>query len=477
MVLSEGYTGGATFPGAAYRAVKVIKDIEIRDLTFKNSTGTAIDFDDCRNIFMEDMELLDNNKGFVMDNCAEIAIDNIIIPSSTDNGCEFNTCGFGDIEGLSTPSNGGHGVVMNNVRIMPFNNCASNSNTGDGYNITTGDTVQLVVEASSNSGQGIEFVSGNVGCFVHNSIVESNTSDGIKLTASSDDILISNNQINSNGGYGVNIAVSGDDNNIVVGNKFASNTSGAINDSGTGTTRGSNSGDAIVSFRGTSTQAAELRLYEDTDDGVNYTSFKAGTQSANIDYTLPTDDGNADEFLKTNGSGVLSWAVASGSGSERINTTTTNVNVSNTTDETNLISFTLNANKLSTANILWVRIYFDSFNCQGAGGINLKCYYDTASIDLINGSSVGTYASSLGWVDFFIYASGATNTQELCGQINMSVSATVPSAALTQLYNVVVGTGAIDSTVNKTVKITFKAAIADANTNINMVNGFAVLLK
>ncbi len=241
IILSEGYTGGATLP-TTYRAVKVIKDIEIHDITLKNSTGTAIDLDDVRNVFLEDLEIVDNNKGFTMDNVSEIAIDNVIIPSNTSNGCEFNNCGFGDMEGLATPANGGHGVVLNNVRIMPFNNCASNANTGDGYNITSGDTVQLVVEASGNGGQGIEFVSGNIGCFIHNSVCETNTSDGIKLTATTDEVVISNSQILDNGGYGLNIAAATCDSNLANGCIFEENTSGAYNDSGTNTHIKSNVG-------------------------------------------------------------------------------------------------------------------------------------------------------------------------------------------------------------------------------------------
>src|SRR3990167_7666232 len=242
LVLSEGYTGGATFPGAAYRAVKVVKDIEIKDLTLKNSTGTAIDFDDVRNVFLEDLEIVDNNKGFTMDNCSEISIDNLIVPSNDSNGCEFNTCGFADIESISTPSNGGHGMVINNFRVGNIVGSSSNSNTGDGYNITSASILQLnKVEASSNGGQGIELVSGNTAIGI-DAFVESNTSDGIKLTASSDDTIISGSHINSNGGYGVNIAASTCDNNLISSNKFASNTTAAYNNSGTGTLIRSNIG-------------------------------------------------------------------------------------------------------------------------------------------------------------------------------------------------------------------------------------------
>ena len=56
------------------------------------------------------------------------------------------------------------------------------------------------------------------------------------------------------------------------------------------------------------TGSGELRIYEDTDNGTNYSGFKVGAQSADIDYVLPTADGSSGQKLTTNGSGTLSWA-------------------------------------------------------------------------------------------------------------------------------------------------------------------------
>ena len=58
------------------------------------------------------------------------------------------------------------------------------------------------------------------------------------------------------------------------------------------------------------TGSGQLRIYEDTDNGTNYSAFQVGTQSADITYTLPTADGTSGFQLTTNGSGVLSWAAA-----------------------------------------------------------------------------------------------------------------------------------------------------------------------
>lgn len=74
-------------------------------------------------------------------------------------------------------------------------------------------------------------------------------------------------------------------------------------------------GTGTFNLKGNATQAAELRLYEDTDAGTNYTAFKVGTQAGDLTYTLPTAQGAANTFLQNDGSGGLSWAAAAGGGS------------------------------------------------------------------------------------------------------------------------------------------------------------------
>lgn len=54
---------------------------------------------------------------------------------------------------------------------------------------------------------------------------------------------------------------------------------------------------------------AEIRLFEDSDNGTNYTAFKPGVQSANITYTLPTAAAAANgHVLSSTTAGVMSWA-------------------------------------------------------------------------------------------------------------------------------------------------------------------------
>ena len=68
-----------------------------------------------------------------------------------------------------------------------------------------------------------------------------------------------------------------------------------------------------VSIEGTSASGAQLRLYEDTDNGTNYVGLKAADSiAANITFTLPSADGVNGQVIQTNGSGTLSFASFTG---------------------------------------------------------------------------------------------------------------------------------------------------------------------
>jgi len=66
-----------------------------------------------------------------------------------------------------------------------------------------------------------------------------------------------------------------------------------------------------VAISGAAAGPGELRFYEDTDLGTNYTGFKAGNLTASVAYTLPLADGTSGQALTTNSSGVLSWTTMS----------------------------------------------------------------------------------------------------------------------------------------------------------------------
>jgi hypothetical protein len=69
----------------------------------------------------------------------------------------------------------------------------------------------------------------------------------------------------------------------------------------------------FVSVGGAATQSGEIRFLEDTDNGSSYVALKsASALGGNLSLTLPTADGSAGQFMKTDGSGNLSFAAPAG---------------------------------------------------------------------------------------------------------------------------------------------------------------------
>jgi hypothetical protein len=76
-------------------------------------------------------------------------------------------------------------------------------------------------------------------------------------------------------------------------------------------TGGTIAGITQLDVAGTSAAGANLKLYEDTDNGTNYVSLKAAdTIASNVTFTLPAADGTNGQALITNGSGTLSFGSA-----------------------------------------------------------------------------------------------------------------------------------------------------------------------
>ena len=104
-------------------------------------------------------------------------------------------------------------------------------------------------------------------------------------------------------------------------------------------------GNVLIDNSGSS---GELRIREPSAGGSSYTGFKSPALSANVMYTLPPDDGDSGEQLTTDGSGVLTWEAAGGSGSlgthifarfTSTDTRTSNTVFANANDGTNTLQF------------------------------------------------------------------------------------------------------------------------------------------
>jgi hypothetical protein len=60
------------------------------------------------------------------------------------------------------------------------------------------------------------------------------------------------------------------------------------------------------------TSAGKIEIYEDTDDGAHKLTLTIPALAGDVTLTLPNTDGNADQVLKTDGSGNLDWVTSGG---------------------------------------------------------------------------------------------------------------------------------------------------------------------
>jgi uncharacterized protein YjbI with pentapeptide repeats len=96
--------------------------------------------------------------------------------------------------------------------------------------------------------------------------------------------------------------------NLTTG-KLLQNSNATLSDAGAPIFVGS------VDISGTSASGADIKLYEDTDNGTNYVSFKSPALiTTSVTWTLPSADGSNGQVLQTDGSGTLSWSSGGGGG-------------------------------------------------------------------------------------------------------------------------------------------------------------------
>jgi len=173
-------------------------------------------------------------------------------------------------------------------------------------------------------------------------------------------------------------------------------TTGKLIQNSTGATL-SDTGAAVftgaLDVLGNSTAGSNLKLYEDTDNGTNYVSFKApDTIAANVTWTLPSADGTNTQVLQTNGSGVLSFVSAGGASAAT--PTALGTVYGQTPSGTNTVALGYQAAAIATApngvtaigyqassNMSWTSgtVYSTSVGYQaGKGGSGATNYYDVA---------------------------------------------------------------------------------------------------
>jgi hypothetical protein len=341
---------------------------------------------------------LQSNGGFVGVNCTPssyslevegAACMKLRRDSSNYQQFNLNTVGTLSILGV-TNGNGGGGFSVfaaNNasttpgaITLLSGTKTTTNGNggafdilTGAGFGSGNGGTLNITSGAGGSSAAGgtINITSGNAGGGNNAGGAITTTSGSGSGSAAGGNIAI-NGGTGGSTGTGASISLTSGSGGATSGNSgnvslnvgtVVSGSLGRIALAGTG-------GNVTV---GGGTTASELRFLEPSGSGTNYTAFKAQAQSADVTYTLPNADGSANQFLKTNGSGSLSWAAPS----SVVQTLSSNfTDVSNTTTgEDDLMSYSVPGSTLATdgdylevtawgttdssGNLRQFRLYFD----------------------------------------------------------------------------------------------------------------------
>jgi len=181
-------------------------------------------------------------------------------------------------------------------------------------------------------------------------------------------------------------------------NAFArfDSTTGKLLQNSTGATL-SDTGAAVftgaLDVLGNSTAGSNLKLYEDTDNGTNYVSFKApDTIAANVTWTLPAADGTSAQVLQTNGSGVLSFATVSGGGSP--GGSTTQVQYNNAGAFGGISGVTTDGTRMTASTTIGVGAATPS--TSGAGITFPATASDSTSANTLDDYEEGTWSPNVG---------------------------------------------------------------------------------
>lgn len=153
------------------------------------------------------------------------------------------------------------------------------------------------------------------------------------------------------------------------------------------------------------TASGILRIDEDSTDGTNFASFQVPALTANTVYTLPPDDGDSGEILRTDGAGVLTW-VADGGGAigqnaagsiyisspaATSNETNTPIKVAGTTAAAGPTTAVTQAttNRLTyTGSVTQAFLVTGSISCTASAATSATFYFYEGGDTLVTGSTI-----------------------------------------------------------------------------------------
>lgn len=199
----------------------------------------------------------------------------------------------------------------------------------------------------------------------------------------------------------------------------------------------------------------------------------AGTASEASYPLVVTPDQLALSTPVFDGSGLTSLTAV-----KKLSAVYTDVAISSSVTETDLISQSIAGGTLSTSNGVRVKLYFSALNLTSSQTCTIRFKYGATTVLTITPTTDGTFGAATGYsgsADFILLASGATGTQNGAGTMTLGTSSfKIGNGAGNQTgfssgnTFSTQGTAAEDSTGALTLKVTAQFSNNGANDNLTM---------
>ncbi len=195
------------------------------------------------------------------------------------------------------------------------------------------------------------------------------------------------NITNAATGNSPTLEAKGDDTNISL----------TLSGKGTGevSVTGNFSADDLITVDGSAGSAGALRLSEDSNNGSNYVEVKSpDSLSGNVTFVLPSADGSADQIVKTDGSGNLSFTDnTSGKVLQVVQTVKTDTYSTTTTSATDITGMSVTITPTNSSNKILI---LASVNSVASAGWDCTLKLLRGSTEIGSGDSAGTRTTGIG---------------------------------------------------------------------------------
>lgn len=165
---------------------------------------------------------------------------------------------------------------------------------------------------------------------------------------------------------------------------------------------------------------------------------------------------------------------------DKILATTTNSSiVASSIASTTMLTFTIPANTLKTSNAIHGRINVSNVAIAGqaGAGLHIEMKYGATSLFTYSTTTSADTLGGRGSIDFTIYSSGATNTQEGDMDVSLFFNGSASQCLDCVERQVKTGTSAIDSTADQTFSIVARFPAGAAGNILTITDAFIYAIK